>query len=146
MVWTIFKCMSMHHRIGCIKNILSFSFICMFCRSLFVLLCFLFWPLRCLFCFDIRIPIAPLVCSNSSYTFIFFIHPIRHIDERASELMLSTVTWASISAMSWPEQVFTWFVIRVTRRVIYVEQDLLCVLLFSWFISCICSEHIGAHN
>jgi hypothetical protein len=31
--------------------------------------------------------------------------------------------------MSWPEQVFTWFVIRVTRRVIYVEQDLLTLLL-----------------
>jgi hypothetical protein len=29
-------------------------------------LCFFFWPLRCLF-FDIRILIAPLVSSNSSY-------------------------------------------------------------------------------
>ena len=44
-----------------------FSFICMFCRSLFVLLYFLFWPLCCLFVFDIRILIAPLVSSNSSY-------------------------------------------------------------------------------
>jgi hypothetical protein len=44
-----------------------FSFICMFCRSLFVLLCFFFWPLCCLFFFDIQILIAPLVSSNSSF-------------------------------------------------------------------------------
>ena len=43
-------------------------FICMFCWSLFVLLYFFFWPLCCLF-FDIQILIAPLVPSNSSYTF-----------------------------------------------------------------------------
>ena len=42
-----------------------FSFICMFCRSLFVLLYFFFWPLCCLFFFDIRMLIAPLVSSNS---------------------------------------------------------------------------------
>ena len=39
-----------------------------FCRSLFVLLYFFFWPLCCLFFFDIRILIAPLVSSNSSYS------------------------------------------------------------------------------
>jgi hypothetical protein len=39
---------------------------CMFCRSLIVLLYFLFWPLCCLFFFNLRIPIAPLVFSNSS--------------------------------------------------------------------------------
>ena len=39
----------------------------MFCRSLFVLLYFFFWPLHCLFLFDIRILIAPLVSSNFSY-------------------------------------------------------------------------------
>jgi hypothetical protein len=51
-----------------------FSFICMFCRSLFVLLYFFFWPLCCLFFFDIRILITPLVsfghcvvCSSSLY-------------------------------------------------------------------------------
>jgi hypothetical protein len=38
----------------------------MFCRSLFVLLYFLFWPLCCLFFFYIRIRITPLVSSNSS--------------------------------------------------------------------------------
>ena len=45
-----------------------FSFMCLFCRSLFVLLSFFsFWPLCCLFFFDIRILITPLVSSNSSY-------------------------------------------------------------------------------
>jgi hypothetical protein len=37
-----------------------FSFIRMFCRSLFVLLYFFFWPLRCLFFFEIPILITPL--------------------------------------------------------------------------------------
>ena len=43
-----------------------FSFICMFCRSLFVLLYYFFWPLCCLFFCDIWILITPLVSSNSS--------------------------------------------------------------------------------
>jgi hypothetical protein len=47
--------------------LLIFSFMCMFCRSLFVLLYFFFWPLCCLFFFDIQILITPLVSSNSSY-------------------------------------------------------------------------------
>jgi hypothetical protein len=40
---------------------------CMFCRSLFVLLSFFFWLLCCLSFFDLRILITPLVSSNSSY-------------------------------------------------------------------------------
>ena len=42
-----------------------FSSMCMFCRSLFVLWYFFFWPLCCL-SFDIRILITHLVSSNSS--------------------------------------------------------------------------------
>ena len=38
----------------------------MFCRLLFVLLSFFFWPLCCLFFLDIQILITPLVSSNSS--------------------------------------------------------------------------------
>jgi len=49
----------------------NFSFICMFCWSLFVLLYFFCWPLCCLF-FDIRIMIAPLVSSNSSLNYLAF--------------------------------------------------------------------------
>ena len=48
-----------------------FSFMSMFCRSLFVLLYSFFWPLCCLF-FDIRILITPLVSSNSSFNWSFY--------------------------------------------------------------------------
>jgi hypothetical protein len=52
-----------------------FSFMCMLCRSLFVLLYFFFWRLCCLFFFHIRILITPLVSSNSScLSFCFFQH------------------------------------------------------------------------
>ena len=44
-----------------------FCFICIFCRQLFVLLHFFFWPLCFLFFFDIRILMAPLVSSSSSH-------------------------------------------------------------------------------
>ena len=44
-----------------------FSFMSIFCRSLFVLLSFFFWSLCCLFFFDIQILITPLVSSHSSY-------------------------------------------------------------------------------
>jgi len=47
------------------------SFICMFCRSLFVLLYFFFWPWCCLFFFDIRVLITPLVFSLFLYFFLF---------------------------------------------------------------------------
>ena len=43
-----------------------FSFMCMFCRSLVLLLYFFFWPLCCL-SFDLRISITSLVSSNISY-------------------------------------------------------------------------------
>ena len=44
-----------------------FSFMCMLCRSLFVLLSFFVWPLCCLSFFDLRILNTPLVSTNSSY-------------------------------------------------------------------------------
>jgi hypothetical protein len=43
-----------------------FSFVCMFCRSLIVLLYFLFWSLCCIFFFNLRISITPLVFSSST--------------------------------------------------------------------------------
>ena len=45
-----------------------FSFMCMFCRSLFFILYFFFSLLCCMSFFDLRVLIAPLVSSNSSYT------------------------------------------------------------------------------
>ena len=38
----------------------TFSFICMLCRQLFVLLYFIVWPLCCLSFFDLRILITPV--------------------------------------------------------------------------------------
>jgi hypothetical protein len=70
---------------------------CMFCRLLFVLLDFFFLPLCCLF-FDIRILIAPLVSSNSSYVsmpVLFFVlycqwgYSMVYLD--VSEMRLATV-------------------------------------------------------
>ena len=45
------------HNLSCLCYSI-FSLMCMFCRSLFVLLYFFFWPLCCLFFFDIRILIT----------------------------------------------------------------------------------------
>ena len=50
-----------------VRVIRSLVLCVMFCRSLFVLLYFFIWPLCCLFFFDIRILITPLVSSNSSH-------------------------------------------------------------------------------
>jgi hypothetical protein len=59
----------------CLHVVLSLSicsvslyFICMFCRSLFVLLYFYFWPLCCLSFFDLRILIIPLWYLQTSVT------------------------------------------------------------------------------
>ena len=43
----------------------------MFCRSLFVLVYFFIWPLRCLFFLDIQILITALAFSNSSYVLLY---------------------------------------------------------------------------
>ena len=44
------------------------------CRSLFVLLSFFFWPLCCLFFFDLRILITLLVSSTCSYTASIYVN------------------------------------------------------------------------
>ena len=46
----------------------SFVFCVVFCRSLFVLLSSIFWPLCCLTFSDLRLFITPLVSSNFSLT------------------------------------------------------------------------------
>jgi hypothetical protein len=47
-----------------------FSFMCMLCRLLFVLLYFFSWSLCCLSFFNLQLLITPLVSSNSSYDYI----------------------------------------------------------------------------
>ena len=59
----------------CVARSLVFYIHVVFCRSLFVLLSFFFWPLTlcCLSFFDLRILITPLVFSNSSCT-LYIVH------------------------------------------------------------------------
>jgi hypothetical protein len=74
-----FKSTSVHPVFSEVRVTRSLVFMCT-CRSLFVLLYFLFWPLCCLFFFDIRNRITPLVSSNSSYytiiQYYFKINPL----------------------------------------------------------------------
>ena len=56
-----------------IKLSFTFSFMYMFCRSLFVLLSFFVWPLCCLF-LDIRILITPLISSDCSSVIVHYVH------------------------------------------------------------------------
>ena len=46
-----------------------FSFMCMSCRSLFVLLYVFLWPLCCRYFFDLRILITPSISSDYSYCY-----------------------------------------------------------------------------
>ena len=56
---------------------------CMLCRSLFVLLFRVFWPLCCL-SFDLRILLTPLVSSNSAYP-----HTTTRIKYKICHILLS---------------------------------------------------------
>ena len=53
--------------IKCFIHYSIFSFMCVFSRSLFILLSLFFWPLCCLSFFELRILITPLISSNSSF-------------------------------------------------------------------------------
>jgi len=70
-----------------------------FCRSLIVLLSFFFWPLCCLSLFNLRIMIAPLVSSDSSYCGF---HK-RSFDYKS--LTISIGLWGKIAGKS----IFNWW-------------------------------------
>ena len=66
-----------------------FNFMCIFCRSLFVLLYFIFWSLCWLFFFNLRILITTLVSSHYCAIIylclarlVFFIFIAHHVDLR----------------------------------------------------------------
>ena len=89
-----------------------FSFICMFCRSLFVLLYFFFWPLCCLFFLDIQILITPLISSSSSYnifliSFTFFV--VGHAKLLISEIK-HWISWADLYV------IFQWEIVLKTSQ------------------------------
>jgi len=71
-----FKSTWFHLRILAGFVVLDLQFFCVvFCRSLFVLLFFLVWPLCCLSFFDLRILITPLVSSCPFYFGHFVVWP-----------------------------------------------------------------------
>jgi hypothetical protein len=90
----------------------SVSFICMFCRSLFLLLSFFFWQLCCLVFFDLRILITPLVSSNSSNSVYMMI------------IINLGTQWPSISISISPSlkhkaNLISFFKMRVVRLYLY---------------------------
>jgi hypothetical protein len=79
---------------------------CMFCRSLFVLLYLLFCPLCCRFFFDTRIFITPLVSSNSSYNIVCIMFKILAVRSVICEVgldwfMIFNATFNSMSIILW---------------------------------------------
>jgi len=67
----------------------------MFCISLFVLLSFLFWPLCYLSFFDLRILIAPLVSSNSSYIILYHLYYCPYYSYNIYFVVLK-IAWSSV--------------------------------------------------
>ena len=61
-----FRSTWVHPRFSVGFVLLNLWFMCMFCISLFALSYFFCWRLCCLFFFDMRIMITPLVSSNST--------------------------------------------------------------------------------
>jgi hypothetical protein len=82
-----------------VRGARSLVFCVVFCRSLFVILSFFFWSLCCLFFFDLRILIIPLVSSNSSCKTVFF--------KKGTSLDFTTVVGRAYHAlMSWLFKVY----------------------------------------
>ena len=80
----------------CVTRSLVLYIVCMFCRSLFVLHYFLFWPLCFLFFIDIRILITPLVQKCIFKLFLPYSRRhysvINHCD-RCTNVSLILVIW-----------------------------------------------------
>jgi hypothetical protein len=97
-------------------------FMCMFYWSLFVLLYFFFWPLCCLFFFDLRILITPLVsfdhCVVCSWNITAVWPVIRMIKKR--------------SVILWFEEDFedTKRVIRIRKSKFGIFWPLCCLFFF----------------
>ena len=68
-----------------------FSFMCMFCRSLFVLSLIFFWPLCCLLLFDIRILITSLWYLQALLTQRYNLQNSNYFYSGANELTTAVV-------------------------------------------------------
>ena len=69
----------------------------MFCRSLFVLLYFFVWPLCCLFFFDIRILITPLVSSNYSCQWLWIDHAWLYLRVSLTSMLRVSLTFIVVN-------------------------------------------------
>ena len=100
--------------------LLDLYFICMFCRLLFVLLYFFFWPLCCLFFFDIRILITPFVSSSSSCSFVLdykLQHSIIVLEILRYDPKLNVLEYSTSKCLQFQVHVNPIKVIPETRRV-----------------------------
>ena len=105
----------------------SLVFCVVFCRSLFVLSSFFFWPLCCLSFFDLQIPIIwiHILCNkvqdlgqNVLYNIVY--HSL------IPYVIVNIYLHECIILLSFPHSRYiTGFVTRLTRRVALVEQELL---------------------
>ena len=80
----------------------------------FVLLYFFFWPVCCLFFFDIRILITPLICSSYSYNRIYNWNYTPLLVVYSILVLSSSMTYRQIRNKT-----------NVTRRVPLLQQKLL---------------------
>jgi len=72
-----------------------------FSRWSFVLLSFIFWPLCCLFFFDIRTMITPLDSSNSSYMVHESIQLLDCLQQRRQQPKLDHIYNRYIASLLW---------------------------------------------
>ena len=85
----------------------SLVFCVMFCRSLFVILTFFFWPVCCLFFSDLRNLSTPLVSSNFSFRF-FSSHKYKCTIisiARCVTCFINSLTAVQLSIINW------WFIL-----------------------------------
>ena len=97
-----------------------FSFICMFCRSLFVLLYYFLWLLCCQFFFDIRILITSLCYIQTLLTahMFYFYSPISTISRLFTKNVVVSAALASTGNQALQNRLSK--IIFLTQKLLYV--------------------------
>ena len=78
----------------------SLVFCMVFCVSLFIILLFLLWPLRCLSFSDLRLMITPLVSSHFSYRYINITQKCGR--KRTTGSTTFDLHWKGMDSWIWP--------------------------------------------
>ena len=76
----------------------------MLCISLFVLLSFIFWPLCCLYFFDLRILITHLISSNSSWLYICIL-PVLTVSVTSVSMSIRLSKSVEVKTYCWSEAI-----------------------------------------